>query len=80
MGFEPRLEALRKEIAGIRPAGNFFCANRAWIEGGYKQNIQKLVGWGRKGGPIELTTSGAYETACRKLYYQLPECRNCGCP
>lgn len=84
---EPRLLELEAKIKAIKDDGQTpsFCANHRWIgcagcdvcNGGIKQELLQLVGWGAKNR--KLRTSDAYDVAYDYLYSLLPPCRNCFC-
>jgi len=75
---EPRLAELFDEARLTDGSGEHFCANRVWY-GAFKPRLEQLVGWDRKSGPYDLTTSGAYSAAYDAIYAQLPGCRDCWC-
>ena len=84
---EPGLARLEYEIkAWARtPLGDNWCANARWygygrFRGfGYRARMVELVGWGSHHPDPRLHTSEAYETAYRRLYELLPNCRQCAC-
>jgi hypothetical protein len=81
---EPRLTDLRAEISAVRDDGRaqYFCANEHWYGYGYrgfKDELSRLIGWGRDPVDPALSTSAAWDVAYRELYKCLPDCRRCGC-
>lgn len=68
--------------AGEVEYGARFCAASEWhgYEGyGLKQRVERLVGWLRKRGPEQLTTTGAYDVVYDVISKILPDCRECNC-
>lgn len=83
---EPRLRDMLLRLRAVKDPGNTpsFCANAVWYghsKGGhsYKNELTALVGWDAKSENPRIKTSQAYDTAYRKLYAVLPNCRNCNC-
>ena len=84
---EPALGQLEREMRAFRrtPLGDDFCANARWygygrFRGmGYKPRLVALVGMCARSDDPDLRTSDAYDTAYRRLYGLLPDCRDCGC-
>jgi len=79
---EPRLKELERQIRV--PIGDknqeYFCANEVWYaEGGFKDQLQQLVGWEARVKDGIVNTSMAYAVAYNRLYKMLPNCRNCNC-
>ena len=81
---EPRLAGLLAEARAIRATSPRFCANAVWYgyrnpRAGLKDRMCRLVGWDRRSGPAILRTNRAYDTAYKRIYEALPDCRDCGC-
>ena len=81
---EPSLADLYAEVQAVQddPALPSFCANRVWYaDGGFKDRLVHLVGWGRRDLPADavLRSRRAYDVAYERLYEVLPSCRNCWC-
>ena len=84
---EPSLGQLEREMRAFRrtPLGDDFCANARWygygrFRGmGYRARVVALVGMCARSDDPALRTSSAYDTAYRRLYEALPDCRRCGC-
>ncbi len=72
---EPRLKELLKQ-ASTHKGKPGFCANEAWINGGLKDQLCKLVGWDAMN--YLLRTENAYNTAYDKVYGALPGCEHEG--
>lgn len=73
---DPRLEDLLKAAKDLRSVRNrrpHFCANSYWLVGldglSYKQVVKKLAG----------DNLDAYKVIAEKIYYALPDCRDCFC-
>ena len=77
---EPQLKAMWEAIRLLRrpkrPAS--FCANHLWYDV-FKPRLTQLVGWSCRRKNPALRSSEAWDTAYRKLYDVLPDCRDCGC-
>ena len=74
---EPRLGELLTEIRRVDGRGPKFCANKLWYgQHGYRRRMEKLVGWGAE----KKSVSGSvdYDTAYKKLYRSLPDCKHEG--
>ena len=86
---EPRLADLAAAIAAEHDEGGpVYCANRAWYGRrrgaawlpGFKERLNRLVGWYAEGDHPELRTMEAHGLAYNRLYSALPDCRECeGC-
>jgi len=82
---EPRLLVLLAEVKSIKDDKSkpYFCANSVWYGHGNNVSIKnkmcELVGFNARGGDQRLHTCEAYDIALQKLYYALPDCRDCNC-
>ena len=80
---EPRLIVLLAE-AREHQGGEGFCANDIWYgharHPGLKEQLVKLVGWGRAGweqrNDSVLNRSEAYDEAYKAIYGALPDCQH----
>jgi hypothetical protein len=76
---EPELGVLLKEIRQVKDLGGpSFCANQIWYSQ-YKERLCRLAGWEAQKDDPRLRSEAAYDLAYDKLYYTLPDCRNCNC-
>lgn len=74
---EPRLDALRYEIARLPRRRNDFCANAAWFgRGGYKARMTGIIGMLAVQFDPDLRTAEAYDLAYNGLYSLLPACQH----
>lgn len=80
----PEIREMDMKIKEVADSGNqSFCANEiwygfgAWKGNGFKKRLSNTVGFLAR--DPELRSSEVYDVVYRKLYDQLPHCRNCGC-
>ena len=78
IAIEPGLKDLFIEAQNEKDPGNTpgYCANNIWYRK-YKPRLVDLVGY--CGVNLEIASEFDYGTAYRKIYNQLPGCRNCQC-
>jgi hypothetical protein len=76
IAIEPRLLDMYLEAQAVEDNGKRFCANQVWLNW-FKPRLLWLVGW--QCSKAEISTSEAWDLACRKIYNALPDCRDCYC-
>lgn len=77
LGIEPRLKEVldtAKELKSVRNRKAHFCANSYWLVSlpgklSFKRVLEKLFG----------ENTEAFVAASRKIYFNLPDCKNCFC-
>ncbi len=76
IAIEPRLEALRAEVAAVDGSDAHFCANRIWYQH-FKPRLLGLVGWECERD--ELRSEQPRDVAYDTIYGELPPCQDCAC-
>lgn len=76
---EPRLAALRDEIARLPRRSRGACANALWFATpNYKRILTGIIGHLAVQFDPDLRTSAAYDVAYQSLYRLLPNCQHDG--
>jgi hypothetical protein len=80
IALDPQIDLLLREAAGVRDDRRkaYFCGNEVFYTR-FKPRVASLVGWFRRDGRPELSTSVAYDVVFDAVYDKMPACRRCAC-